>query len=489
MSLVFPTFTQEQFTLLVEASGAWLHHPRLAAEGLYAATPDQAADLAHLLLAAPQQSIVVLADDAGQEIRLDAMPLLRGMDRRRLIVRRVQQHFPGAPFAACIATQRDATQEKLMILHLPVEGAAPDWVRWHSALPNPPGGTLATTRLAAAMLWRLAGNELAEWLHGFFLTPDGWRQVTLHQGQPILTRQIPLSTPTPEMLATTLQQALRDAQNFLARFGWREDQSEQIIGVVPQHQLEPTRLQLPPALLLLTSTEVGRWLKLPQPVADWRQLCVAAARHYRATLTPHLLPYESDALQHHRIAQWGTSIAAALLIGALTLTGYEGIATQTVRAQLAAAETDAHSIEQTRQAALHQMGDVARARIRLRQARMLQQDNAPSPWPLLLALGKSLPEQVRLNHLDWEVLPTGGVNAVMKVRVLSPEGNKDAVQQDALQRFTLFAKDLQLALPVAKVEALQVPYALAAHQTFNDTQMLQTVAVGEASGELAVKLP
>ena len=77
----------------------------------------------------------------------------------------------------------------------------------------------------------------------------------------------------------------------------------------------------------------------------------------------------------------------------------------------------------------------------------------------------------------------------MKVRVLSPEGNKDAVQQDALQRFTLFAKDLQLALPVAKVEALQVPYALAAHQTFNDTQMLQTVAVGEASGELAVKLP
>ena len=125
MTLVFPTFTREQFTLLVEASGAWLHHPRLAAEGLHAATPDQAADLAHLLLAAPQQPIVVVADDVGQEIRLDSMPLLRGMDRRRLIVRRVQQHFPGAPFAACIATQRDATQEKLMILHLPEAGNAP----------------------------------------------------------------------------------------------------------------------------------------------------------------------------------------------------------------------------------------------------------------------------------------------------------------------------------------------------------------------------
>lgn len=489
MSLVFPTFVKEQFTLLVEASGAWLHHPRLAAEGLYAATPEQAADLAHLLLAAPQQPIVVVADDAGQEIRLDAMPLLRGMDRRRLIVRRVQQHFPGAPFAACVATQRDAAQEKLMILHLPVEGNAPRWVRWHAALPNPPGGTLASARLAAAMLWRLAGNELAEWLHGFFLTPDGWRQVTLHQGQPILTRQIALTTPTPDMLATTLQQAVRDAQNYLARFGWREDQSEQIIGVVSQEQLEPTRLQLPPALLLLTPTEVGRWLKLPQPVADWRQLCVAAARHYRATLTPHLLPKESDALQQHHIAQWGTSVAAALLIGAMTLTSYEGIATQAVRAQLAAAETDSRSIEQTRQAALHQMGDVARARVRLRQARLLQQDNAPTPWPLLLALGKSLPEQVRLNHLAWEVQPAGGVNAVMKVRVLSPDGNKDAVQQDALQRFTLFAKDLQLAIPTAKVEALQVPYALAAHQTFNDAQMLQTVAVGEASGEIAVKLP
>lgn len=489
MTLVFPTFTREQFTLLVDASGAWLHHPRLAAEGLHAATPDQAADLAHLLLAAPQQPIVVVADDVGQEIRLDSMPLLRGMDRRRLIVRRVQQHFPGAPFAACIATQRDATQEKLMILHLPEAGNAPRWVRWHTALPNPPGGTLATTRLAATMLWRLAGNDLAEWLHGFFLTPDGWRQVTLHQGQPILTRHIALTTPAPETLAATLQQAVRDAQNYLARFGWREDQSEQIIGVVPPQLLEPTRLQLPPALLLLTPTEVGRWLKLPQPITDWRQLCVTAARHYRATLTPHLLPYESDTLQQHQIAQWGSSIAATLLLGALTLTGYQGIATQTVRAQLASAQADSRSIEQTRQAALHQMGDVARARVRLRQARLLQQDHAPTPWPLLTAVSKSLPKQVRLNHLQWEVLPAGGVDAVMQVRVLSPEGTKDAVQQDALQRFSLFARALQQELPIATVQTRQVPYALAANQTFNDAAMLQTVAVGEASGELAVRLP
>ncbi len=489
MTLVFPTFSQEQFTLLVEAAGAWLHHPRLAAEGLYAATPEQASDLACLLLAAPQQSIIVIADDAGQEIRLDAMPLLRGMDRRRLIVRRVQQHFPGAPFAACIASQREADQEKLMILHLPVEGNAPRWVRWHAALPNPPGGTLATTRLAATMLWRLAGNELAEWLHGFFLTPDGWRQVTLHQGQPILTRAIALTTPTADNLAATLQQAVRDAQNYLARFGWREDQSEQIIGVVPQPLLEPTRLQLPPALLLLTPVEVGRWLKFPQPVTDWRQLCVAAARHYRATLIPHLLPKESDARQQHQLARWGSSIAATLLIGALTLTGYQGVATQTLRAQLAAAEADAHSIEQTRQAALQQMGDVARARVRLRQARLLQQDHAPTPWPLLTAVSKTLPEQVRLNQLQWEVMPAGGVNVVMQVRVLSPEGTKDAVQQDAVQRFSLFAKELQQELPVATVQALQVPYALAANQAFTDAAMLQTVAVGEASGELAVRLP
>lgn len=489
MSLVFPSLSREQFTLFVEATGAWLHHPRLAAEGVFAAAPEQAADIAHLLLAAPRQPIVVVADDAAQSILLDSIPLLRGMDRRRLIVRRVRQHFPDAPFAACIATQREATQEKLMMLHLPAEGNTPRWVRWHSALPNPPGGTLATTRLAATMLWRVAGNELAEWLHGFFLTADGWRQVTLHQGQPILTRQIALTTPTPEMLAGSLQQAVRDAQNYLARYGWREDQSEQIIGVVPPEALEPTRLQLPPALLLLTPTEVGRWLKLAQPVTNWRQLCVAAARHYRATLIPHLLPYESDALQQHQIAQWGTGIAASLLVGALALTGYQGLATQTVRLQLAAATTDARSIEQTRQAALQQMGDVTRARVRLRQARLLQQENAPTPWPLLLALGQSLPEQVRLNHLQWEAQPGGGVSAVMRVRVLSPEGNKDAVQQDALQRFMLLTQDLQQKLPSATVQPRQVPYALAAHETYSDVEMLQTVAVGEASGELEVRLP
>ncbi len=478
------------FTLHIGCTGAWLQHPRYAPEGLFAAKPEQAADLAQLLLAAPQCPLTVIADDATQELRYDQMPLLRGIDRRRLIVRRVQQHYPDEPFAACIASQRMAEHERLMILHLPIDGVTPRWLRWSAAMPNPPAGTIATTKIAAALLWRLAGNDLAEWTHGFFLTDGGLRHVTLREGHPLLTRQIPLPSRTPQQIAATLQQAVQSAQLYLARHGWREDQSEQIIGVLPPDLLEATRLQLPPAMLLLSPAEVGRWLHLPAGTPDWLQLCRVAAAHYRPSLYPHYLPTERAILQQNMMARCGTAIAASLLLLGFGLAGNEFLNVRQVREQLAVATTESRGIQQAAMTARQQMGDVAIARVRLRQARLLQQDkHAPTPWPFLLAVGKALPDQMRINHLHWEPQPDGSVKAALKLRVLNAAGNKDAVQQEALLRYADFTSGLVRFMPTLEIKTTQMPYALGPHETFNDPSMLQTVAVGEANAELEVRMP
>lgn len=478
------------FTLHIGSTGAWLQHPRYAPEGIFAARPEQAADLAQLLLAAPQCPLTVIADDATQELRYDQMPLLRGIDRRRLIVRRVQQYYPDEPFAACIASQRMSDHERLMILHLPIDGVTPRWLRWGAAMPNPPAGTIATTKIAAAMLWRLAGNDLAEWTHGFFLTEGGLRHVTLREGHPLLTRQIPLPSRTPEQIAATLQQSVQSAQLYLARHGWREDQSEQIIGILPPDLLEPTRLQLPPAMLLLSPAEVGRWLHLPNATPDWLQLSRAAAAHYRSSLYPHYLPAEREVLQQNTIARFGTAIAAGLLLLGFGLTSREFIGVQQVRDQLAVATSEGRSIQQTAAAARQQMGDVAIARVRLRQARLLQQDKqAPTPWPFLLTLGKSLPAGMRINRLHWEPQSDGSVKAALKLRVLNADGSKDAIQQEALLRYADFTSGLVRNMPTLEIKTTQLPYALGPHETFNDPNMLQTVAVGEANAELEVRVP
>jgi hypothetical protein len=492
MTFSFPDLpSQDVFTLQVNRAGAWLWHPRLAPIGLSATRPEDATNLAHLILSAPKKPIVLVADDAAQEITLDTIPLLKGMDRRRLIVRRVQHHYPEQPFAACVASKRIANQERISILHLPHDGETAHWLHWLSAFPNPPGGTVATSKIIATILWRIAGNELAEWTHGFFLTESGLRQITLHEGQPVLSRLIPLAHQDAETLAQSLQESVRTAHLYLARHGWRENQPEQVIGIIPPRLLEATRPLLPPAMLLLNPMEAGRWLHCTTPTPDWLSLCAVVAQKYRRTLYPHFLPEERSALYHTRIAQMGWGAAASLLLFAGCLSAYHLLDMQTAQQQLANANTESASIQQAAVTSRAKMGDIAIARSRLRQARLLQQDmHAPTPWPLLTALSKAMPTPILVNSLRWEPQTDGsGTRTTVNLRILNADGSKDAAQQAALQHYAELTESLQQSLPHAQIKTLQVPYSLGAHQTFTDTAMLQTVPVGEATAAFEVRLP
>ncbi len=479
------------FTLLVQAEGAWLWHAAHCPQPLFAATPAEARDLGQILLANPRSGVTVVADDAGQSILLDNMPLLSGLDRRQLIVRRVQQHCPDNPFAACIAGQRQAETERLSILHLPTGSATETWLQWLSALPNPPGGTIISTKIAAHLLWRLAGNDLAAWMHGFIVTDHGLRHTVLHDGQPVLTQMLPLADQSAPTIASAIQQATQAAHNYLARHGWREDASEQVVGIVAPAVLDAVKKVLPPAYLMLTPTEVGRWLHCRRDTGDWKQLYAVAAQQFRSALQPLVLPQEAQVLRHGQIAAFGKVAAMFILLSGGLLTGYRGWEYAVARQGLMVAQAEHKSINQAMADSRAAMGDVAKARTRLRQAKLMQTDMAsPTPWPLLIALDNSMGQRMRLNELQWEAgnsqVPP---RALMKLRLLSPEDDKDSMQQEAVRLYYEFAKDLREKLPGAKLRTLRTPYGLDNNQRFADAAMLQTVATREATAELEVVLP
>ncbi len=77
----------------------------------------------------------------------------------------------------------------------------------------------------------------------------------------------------------------------------------------------------------------------------------------------------------------------------------------------------------------------------------------------------------------------------MKLRLLSPENDKDTMQQEAVRLYYKFTKDLRDNLPGAKLSTLRTPYGLDNDQRFADAAMLQTAATREATAELEVVLP
>lgn len=479
------------FTLLVQADGAWLWHAAHCPKPLFAKQASEARELTQILLANPRSGVTVVADDAGQSILLDNMPLLSGLDRRQLIVRRVKQHFPDNQFAACIAGQRQMEVERLSILHLPSGSATETWMQWLAVLPNPPGGTIISTKIAAHLLWRLAGNDLATWMHGFIVTDNGLRHTVLHEGQPVLTLMLPLPDQSAPAVARTMQQALQSAHLHLVPHGWREDASEQVVGIVDASVLSGVRQALPPAYLMLTPAEVGRWLHCRRETSDWRLLYAVTAQQFRSALHPLVLQHELDVLRHGQIAALGKIAAMALLLSGGLLTGYRGWEYATARQGLMVARAEQSSISKEMADSRAAMGDVAKARTRLRQAKLMQTNMAsPTPWPLLLALDNSMGQQMRLNELLWEA-GNGQANprALMKLRLLSPENDKDTMQQEAVRLYYKFTKDLRDNLPGAKLSTLRTPYGLDNDQRFADAALLQTAATREATAELEVVLP
>lgn len=487
----FSVLSAEPFTLSVSAAGARLWHSRLLPEGLAADHPDRAANLAHILLGHPQRAVCVIADDPAQEILLHHIPLLKGSDRRILLQRRLEEHCPAALFAACIANQPLTEQERLSFLHLPTDTVSSQWLHWLAALPNPPGGTIAVTSILASIINRLTSKDATVWTQGLVLTPEGVRQIVLHHRKPLLTRVIPLTAPSAEQLAASLKEAAQQAHHYLARYGWRDNQSEQLIAITPFALQDALRPNLPSDFLLLTAHDVGQWLRCPTPTPDPWSMYAIAARQAGAALQRFYLPDAKRFIQHQAISRWGWAAAAMLLLLCGISTGLEWQNHQHQRDRLSLAATERDGINAALAQTRAMMGDDMQARTRLRHARLLQQaTNQTTPWPLLKALATALPPEIRLNELQWEAKGKDNTtHSALGLSMLPTSSDKDIMQQQAVELYATLADTLQKTLPEAKIQRTQTPFALAANQTFSDPAMLQGATANLIAARLEITLP
>ncbi len=455
---------------------------------LAAVHPDGAKDLAAVLLASPRLGVILIADDDAQEIRPDRLPRLGRFDRAQLMQRRMEQHFSGA-LAACIAVKRDAEGETAYFAYLPETSPSYAWLRWLAALPNPRRGTILSGDIIACMARDLAGKDIAAWMHIFIAMPGGARQVTLHDGQPVLTRMIAMDDDG-EQPGEAIQQALRDARNYLARHGWRFDAEEEIVAVAPKAALADAAPGLPADALLLSPQDAAAWLKLPYGCADGVGLLIAAQKHFRRRLHPLWSPEAAAANRENIIARGGWAVAATILLACVLTAGSAAYDLYETRRLTEAQKTEQTEIQAAIDHVEQSMGGDVMARTRMRHAQMLRDAaSAPAPWVLLSKLGDILPPAIRLRELTWQAQPGHGALTGMTMRLALEATEKDPAQKEALQLYRDFADAARKAMPAAEIKETQAPYALDSAHPFSDPAMLSAQAAAPSTATLEIREP
>ncbi len=460
------------YVLYVADHGAMLWHARLARQGMRAAHPDQAQGLADLLWKQPRAGVVVLADAAGQEVRLDSLPKLGWFDRRALLQRRMQQAFPPPAQVVCLACRKQEDGWAASFGHLPDQGGSQKWLRWLETLPNPKRGTILTSDTAAALIVRSRRHAVPEWEHMFVLTLAGLRQVTLRRGMPVLTRLLPCAATDAADLGTAIMQAQAESQNYLARQGWRPDAPMRVIVIAPE--ADALCAVLPREVTVAAPEQVAAALGLPE-CRDGTQVLAAACAARRRRLGVFQPAPAQAAQRTGQMRRWGWAAAALVVLGHLGVAGQDFAAMLTARRAAQASVAESRQWQDGIAALRHRLEGNMTQPMRQKQADMLRAavlPPAPMPWDMMQVLSQNLPEQIRLGAFDWRAEAGGGTVTQMTLRLFPTTKAKDAAQTEALGLYQDLVTKMTAALPRAQVKAVQAPYALDAAHPFNDPALL-----------------
>lgn len=184
-------------------------------EARFAADPEGQARYARFLDLAPGRYDLIW--DLGQEIyREEALPRLRGGERRQLVQRKLAQHFPHSPFRGALSlgiTRQQRQEESFLFLALAAPEPIQAWVAPLEARQLPVGRVTCLPLILARLVRQ-------GWLpgQGLLLTRQGdnLRQSYFAQGQLHFSRQITLPEG-PEALPQLLRETAHCHQYLLGQ--------------------------------------------------------------------------------------------------------------------------------------------------------------------------------------------------------------------------------------------------------------------------------
>jgi hypothetical protein len=458
----------KSFLLMIGDNGALLMPPDQNTQAsLFVAGHDdkQAKPILEALALRPRVPILILADTLAQEFRRDELPRLNFLDKRKLLARRLKQHFPHTQLTAALTLKNNAA----LLAGLHDGGPVDVWLERLAPLSNPSGSVALLPLESAGMVTALLPQARQGW--GLLLSQQrtgGIRQIVTHNGALIFTRLTPPlpHETSPSYAAANLALDLQASRDYLARLGLTGGTPLHMIAVLPESlHAAVAAAQLPVEnLSTLTPHQTAKRLGLPfapapeDPTSDLLYAAWLKRRHPRTVL---MHPETRRAHNTNHIKRWGTRAALAAWLFALTLIGWQGhdlvqlgIANRNAAREIGALR---NQLEQERTTLAPVTEPLGRLRQALERKRLFA-DPASVPWPLLLALGQTLDGKDRIAQLDWQNETGKAQDEALQINLHFADANTPEQKQEIFQHFDQLQQLLRTALPDYDVKIVRYPF-------------------------------
>jgi hypothetical protein len=431
----------------------------------------------------PQANITLFVDNLTQDFRIDDLPPLNFIDRKKLIRRRLKQTFPSARLTASLRFRKTP----LRVLMIGLHESSPVFA-WADRL---------RTRLPDISLLPVEGARLA-----FCLMPEakegwamlvgrqksgGFRQIVTFKKNLVFTRLTPLPPQGFDNEDEIIARDIKASLDYLTRQGLRDPKDLSVLLLAPSgaHDAQAFEGLSLKSIRFLSPAQAARRLALPFAPEDGDVTAdILFAAHLISSPRPSLslmLPETRNVWLTRFVRRWGMRASSVVLIAviALTLWGTEDFA-----ATLYQTRKEAFRLAKTRHALEREQADAApltEPLKRMRQAlerRHIYERQAPTPWQGLSELAAGLDRNSKLVKLEWKKEgETAHETFAVTLRM-----EDDAVSDDRAETVAAFSHVVQniiRTMPDYSVAGVKPPYPSLPQESVTTAAKMQEEPLGE----------
>jgi len=395
---------------------AWLwQRGKLLPEGIFEARDEDIARFADYLSSHRQSQYALLCNVAEEGHTQETIPYLQGGDRKALIGRKLNQHFPGTPLVSAFSLGYEKTKrknEKLLLSALTNPEHFTPWLQCIARTEVALAGVYTVAQLGGLLLGKL-GHKPARCLL-LTVQDHSIRESYLVGGQTLFSRMAPLTDSSTAGVAGSLAAEAGKLHQYLLgqRLLGRNETVPAFVLAHPQALTAVNGACINSGNLqfeILDNHRCAEKLGLATPPQDSRNELLFL--HLLAIAAPRQQFADEDRRHHYRLAQIRQGLlglGAISLLGGLLFGGkelYQAHRLQEESQALAIAEADFNWRYQEIAKTFPQLdidNDTLR-RLTSRYAELSQLQRHPGLAYRLLARALDESPAIQLEKLDWKL--------------------------------------------------------------------------------------
>lgn len=461
------------FILVIGDDGALLLPPRplkdIGPIALADHSDEEAVRALELLRQNPETPILFLVDTHGQNLKLETLPPLSRLDRRKLVQRRLDQTFAHSRYKTSLVLDKN----RALLWSLDDQSQLDLWIARLATLPNPKAGLASLPLECAGLLSKIRPDAAKGWaILLLWQRTGGFRQIVTHHGKLVFTRlaaQLPDHASAQSALAF-LAVDVQATRGYLSRFGLPAEAPISLTAILPAEFVPSFKSLFDEASTLVLSPyeaalKCGLTPAFPpkEPFCDPLAACWVASRPQILRLL--MTPQERQAHTSRLVRKAGLVLASlafgvALIHSCLTLGSVlmlEGRARK-LEKEVAGLRQELTQTQRNLAPATEPLGRLRLAVERKRLFDVPRQDDLDLLFP---ALDSAIAGMARARSLDWRQ----GVWR-LDLRLSPPFAAQEAEAMTA--QFDRIAMRLRDALEGYKVTIEKYPYPTLSSETISN---------------------